>query len=165
MDPVIVASIICITLFTLFGVYSLLSESGNTHANRILGIFFLLWSLEFLDGIFLVKGFYFDHPDFALWGDSIVFLFGPLLYLYTVQITRGSSKRNFKNLLHFLPFLIYIGLTAYFFHRLPEQAKSQILRDLLSNYSPFQAAPMIAVAYAHILTYIFLKLLLELVRQ
>lgn len=157
MDPVIVASIICITLFTLFGAFSLVNKSGNPRANRILGIFFLLWSFDFLDGIFLINGYYYDHPDFALWGDSIVFLYGPLLYLYTCEITRVKLKVNFKIFLHFLPFVLFLCSIALLFHRLPSDSKSGILREMLSNYTPIQAAPMIVIAYAHIITYILLS--------
>jgi len=157
MDPVIVASIICITLFTLFGVFSLMNDSGNPRANRILGVFFLLWSFDFLDGIFLINGYYYDHPDFALWGDSIVFLYGPLLYLYTCEITGGKIKRGFRIFLHFLPFVLYLCLMTFLFHRLPADSKSGILRNMLSNYTPIQAVPMIVIAYTHIITYILLS--------
>ena len=59
------------------------TKKGDKQANVLLGLFFLFWALDFLDGFLMFKGFYFDHPQFALWIEAVVFLYGPLLYFYT----------------------------------------------------------------------------------
>ena len=104
MNIISITSIICITLFGLFGLFAVFTKHGNRKANKLLGFFFLLWAFDFLDGLLLFNGFYLEHPEFALWGESFVFLYGPLLYFYTLHIAKRNTHFTWKSFLHLIPF-------------------------------------------------------------
>ena len=106
MKFISITIIICITLLGLFGTFAIFTKQGNRKANKLLGFFFLLWAFDFLDGLLLLEGFYLEHPNFALWNESFVFLYGPLLYFYTLHIARKKIPFKWRFLLHLIPFII-----------------------------------------------------------
>jgi len=157
MTIISILSIICITLFGLFGVFAIFTNQGNRRANKLLGFFFLLWAFDFLDGLLLLNGFYLEHPDFALWGEPLVFLYGPLLYFYTLHIVRKKKVFTLKVVLHLLPFLMYLIIIVVNFHMLPKVAKINILNAIIELKQPFEIFLFLIVIYAHFFSYIFLS--------
>lgn len=154
MNFISITSIICITLFGLFGSFLIFTKQGNSKANKLIGGFFFLWALDFLDGLLLIEGFYLEHPNFALWGESLVFLYGPLLYFYTLQITKNPPFQ-WKFMLHLIPFSVTLGLTLVNFHMLPKVAKIEILNTIFQFKLPVGFYVFSFVIYIHFLSYIY----------
>ncbi len=89
-------------------------SNTNRKANIILSVILLL-AMTMLIGRFL----YVRHLSYVIfqWSlvvDSIVFLFGPLLYLYIKRFLFKSEKNKFLPFYHFIPFFALLTLSLYF---------------------------------------------------
>ncbi len=155
MTLISITSVICATLFTLLGAFSILTNKGNKTANVLLGLFFLLWAVDFLDGLLLLNRFYIKHPGYALWGDALVFLYGPLLYLHTVQITENRKLISRKFFLHFIPFFIMLAVIFVSFQVLPREEKKALLNTILELNQPSYLFLIIVLIYLHFFSYIY----------
>jgi len=88
-------------------------KAKSKKLNRLLAAF-MLSSAFMLIGRMVYARF----PDdwlfqIALIPDTIIFIFGPLTYLFTHQLLTGKNAK--RALLHFLPALVYLLIVAYFF--------------------------------------------------
>lgn len=156
MKFISITTIICITLFGLFGSFAIFTKQGNRNANKLLGVFFLLWAFDFLDGLLFLEGIYLEHPNFALWSESYVFLYGPLLYFYTLHIARIKTPFKWRFLLHLIPFIISLT-TVIFFHALPKRDKLEILSAIIELKQPSETYLFTSVIYLHFFGYIYLS--------
>lgn len=154
MNIISITSIICITLFGLLGLFAVFTKHGNRKANKLLGFFFLLWAFNFLDGLLLFNGFYLEHPEFALWEESFVFLYGPLLYLYTLHIGKRNTHFTWRSFLHLIPFLISLGINIISFQALPKAIKISIIESILELKQPSEVFLFVLIIYVHFFSYI-----------
>jgi len=157
MDLIFGLSIVCATLFGLLGLYLLFTKKGNKTANCLLGLFFLLWAIDFFDGTLMLKGFYLEHPNLALWTGSFLFLYGPLIYFYTLYTI--DEKRRFKalDLFHFVPFLLGFIAFLKIYHLQPVGFKLEILSGITTFNQPIESFVGVLFVYAHFFFYIFLS--------
>jgi len=155
MKLISITTIICITLFGLFGSFSIFTNQGNKKANKLLGFFFLLWAFDFLDGLLLLEGFYLEHPNFALWNESFVFLYGPLLYFYTLHIASKKPPFKWRFLLHLIPFIISLTAVIIFFHTLSKGDKIEVLSNVIELKQPSEIYLFTSVIYLHFFSYIY----------
>ncbi len=157
MDVIFVLSIICITLFGLLSIYLIFTERGNKTANRILGVFFLLWAFDFFDGALMLRGFYLEQPNLALWTESFLFLYGPLIYFYTLYAINEKRKFKSKDLLHFALFFLGFLALLKIYHLQSVHFKLEILSSILNFDQPVESFISILFVYAHFFLYIFLS--------
>ncbi|MGB5436937.1 MAG: helix-turn-helix domain-containing protein [Maribacter sp.] len=134
-----------------------LTKKGNTTANRILGLFFLLWEIDFFDGALMLNGFYLEHPNLALWTDSFLFLYGPLIYFYTLFTIDGNKKFRISYLIHFLPFLLGFIVLLIIYHLQPIDYKLKILEGITTFNQPVESFIGFLFIYLHFFSYIFLS--------
>ncbi len=73
-------------------------------ANLILGWLILLYSLSILIPE-LSRNFYRQFPHLLSATDSMLYLFGPLIYFYTLFLTGKSNNFTWRDGLHLIPFL------------------------------------------------------------
>ena len=94
----------------------LMSRDNNKNANRTLALFIVIITLDCLEPIIFKKGkdgLLFKIWEF-LWG-GLVFLHGPLLFLYVKKMTTGSPTFLKADLKHYsLPILYYSILLTTF---------------------------------------------------
>lgn len=155
MDVLLILSSICISLFTLLGVFLLFTRKGNLLANKLLGLFFILWGVDFLDGILMLKGFYLEYPNMALWTEPFILLYGPLIYMYTRNITDVRSKLQWRDVLHLILWLLGLWGTVIIYHAQSEQTKLEIIRDVVQLEQSEGSMLVIFALYVHFLIYIF----------
>jgi AraC-like DNA-binding protein len=89
----------------------LMTRDNNKNANRLLALFILIITLDCLEPIIFKKGnagAVFKTWEF-LWG-GLVFLHGPLLFLYVKKMTTGESILLKSDLKHYSPPLLYYGI-------------------------------------------------------
>src|SRR5688572_6885526 len=102
----------------------LMTRDNNKSANRLLALFIVIITLDCLEPIIFKKenrGSLFKFWEF-LWG-GLVFLHGPLLFLYVKKITTGSPIFLKADLKHYsLPLLYYSILLTTFVIPLTERA-------------------------------------------
>lgn len=89
-------------------------SNTNKKANNILSTILVL-AMIMLIGRFL----YVRHLDYVIfqWSlvvDSIVFLFGPLVFLYIKRFLFKGEKNSFLSLYHFIPFASLLIISMYF---------------------------------------------------
>jgi len=157
MDLIFGLSIVCATLFGLLGTYLLVTKKGNAIANRFLGIFFLLWAIDFFDGALMLNGYYLEHPNWALWTESFLFLYGPLIYFYTLYVIDENRKFKFNDLIHFV--LFCAGFIAFLkiYHLNPLDFKQEIVKGISSFNLPTASFITFLLVYAHFFFYIFIS--------
>jgi AraC-like DNA-binding protein len=108
-----ISMITAIGLFlTFFAVLLMLTnKKGNFYANIAFSLLMIFMSLIVCDsGIILTSGLYYYIPHFAKIPTIVAFLYGPFLFFYLKLLTRGKESLSKYDLLHFIPFLIYLGL-------------------------------------------------------
>jgi len=150
-------SIVCATLFGLLGLYLISTQKGNKVANRILGVFFLFWAIDFFDGALMLNKFYLQHPNFALWTETFLFLYGPLIYFYTLYTINEKRKFASRDILHFTPFVLgFVGLMKIY-HLQTTEFKVKILEGVTSFDQPVESLIGFLLVYLHFFLYIFLS--------
>lgn len=157
MDLILVLTIISVTLFTVLGLFLLVTKKGNKRANILLGLFFLLWALDFLDGVLLLKGFYLHYPNFALWAEPLILLYGPLLYFYTLQLTSPKKKLNARKFFHLAPFFVGTFAMVMVYHIHPVSKKLEILNGIIGMEQDFRSLLGFALVYVHLFYYILIS--------
>lgn len=129
----------------------LLNTKGvrKTRANTFLSI--LLAALTFSILHIRYAGEVIQHYSVKVYsiGDPTFLLIAPLLWFYTIELTGGRVRLNFRNVLHFMPFLVVItfsvsmgsflhdsGLSQFFrtHHRLPYTIFWMLLIVQFSSY-------------------------------
>lgn len=90
-----------------------LKKNGNKHINRVLSAL-VICSAFMLTGRMIYDRFPTDWMlQIAFVPDIIIFLFGPLTYLFVVRLfTKGPAKFIY---LHYIPAAVYFLMIAYFF--------------------------------------------------
>ena len=102
----------------------LMTRDNNKNANRLLALFIVIITLDCLEPIIFKKGN--TGPLFKIWEflwGGLVFLHGPLLFLYVKKMTTGSPIFLKADLKHYsLPLLYYSILLTTFIIPLTERA-------------------------------------------
>ena len=83
----------------------LLSKRKGRKANLILGLLIALYSLSILIPE-LSRNFYQQFPHLLSTTDSTLYLFGPLIYFYTIFLTGKSNNFTRRDCLHLIPFIL-----------------------------------------------------------
>jgi len=94
---------------------ALFFRRANRTANRLLALLCLVFSLVLLDAYFTRINFYLGFPHFTLLILPIFFLIGPLLYFYSLFLTRRREKFQKMDLRHLLPsFLVIVAFIPFY---------------------------------------------------
>jgi len=138
-------------LFLSFFLFT--QKKGQPAANSLLGFFFLSICLNLLDVFLLNTGIYFSYPNFAGFGACLPLIFGPLLYFYTRAIIYKNFAFNLKNLVHFLPFVIFFLGTEFYYLSLPRDVQEKLLRNLSGHHIPGAISISTLLIFAQFLFY------------
>lgn len=106
----------------------LFSIRTNKVSNRLLAFLTLIWGIVLMVFVLQDRGLYVRFPHFLMVFDLLLFLFFPLLFLHVKYLLTRYSKFQVKDLVHFLPLLMYTLAWVDFFTKTGEQ-KTAITRD------------------------------------
>ena len=101
----------------------LVFKKDNRRANRYLSTLTFIFSLWLCDTFFRVTGIYEQNPNFYFLPIYFSFGFGPLIYFYTLQLTKKEFHFSNRLFFHFIPvffqflFYVYLQLEDYSFRR------------------------------------------------
>lgn len=113
--------------------FLLVSKKVNQLSNRILAALMLVFTIDLAMAAFLSVGLHQGYPHVIGLDFSITLLYGPLLYLYTETLIKGSEKLSLSQKKHFIPFVL---LTLYF---LPFYFNSgEVKLDMISESGELQ---------------------------
>lgn len=106
------------------------TKNGDVRANRILALLTFLFSVDLGEELLYQIGFFESAPSLLHVLAPIDLLYGPLIYLYVLQLTRpAKAEAVTRNLWHFLPALIGFFLLLPFF--LMDGAEKSALTEAL----------------------------------
>ncbi len=134
-------------------------KKGNKRANNILAILIIAVSFKIISYLITELGIYKYVPHVIGLAIPMLFLIGPLYYLYGQTILNRKYKIQFSHIIHFFPLLFYI---LYYFDFYSSDGKNKILfieaSKELSHYT-FSVADYILFTFLllHMATYIILS--------
>lgn len=97
-----------------FAVFLLIRKTENPVSNRRLAAFLFAESVAIGNLMLYLLGIWRRPPFIQLYGfgESFVYLWGPLLYLYTKSITRSEFHIRISEALHAIPFAVHLTLMS-----------------------------------------------------
>jgi len=134
------------------------SNRGKKTSNRLLAGFFLLLLINVSDGLAAYKGLYVEHPGWAQWDEGFVFLFGPVLWLYTQSMVYNNFRLARRHLLHAIPFLLVTIAYQAAYHTQSEEQQKFIQDAIMNQTLPPGFYFTVVIVYAHVITYLALSL-------
>ena len=141
----------------LFLTVVLATKHTNSTANKLLAVAMLAFSVSILERVYYAREYYYDFPHFIGVSVPLVFVFGPILYLYARAVSTGGQSFRKASLLHFVPFLL-VTLRLLPFYLQDGPAKVAFLQDLFQNGPPRYVAVIEQLQYPHGIIYVFLTI-------
>ncbi|WP_223032226.1 helix-turn-helix domain-containing protein [Hanstruepera marina] len=83
-------------------------KKNNQSANSFLAIFLLMLSLTMLGRFLIELSFIKSLPNFLALPDAIIFLYGPLMYIYLKKLLLKNELSKTQVLLLFLPAILFV---------------------------------------------------------
>jgi AraC-like DNA-binding protein len=137
-------------------VFLLLNPRGNRRNNALLGGLFLLIAINMADFTLRITGMVFSAELLHFVDDGFVLLYGPLLYLYVNGIVFYDFKIGKKQLLHFIPFLLYLTLIVLLQVLLTGQQKQDMIDAVMRADLPRAILSASFIIYTSIFLYLWL---------
>src|SRR5512143_866738 len=93
----------------------LVTRRSNRTANRLLAAAMFAFSIHLASAVYYAAGLEQVFPHFFGVAYPLLFLYGPLIYLYAVTVADRGSRLTRRDALHFVPFLAVVvaGLPIY----------------------------------------------------
>lgn len=128
-----ILELISVFLLIMFAVFMLSQNIGKPASRLFLASFFLSRAIILLSFAF----YHYENapksiPDLLVIGESFLFLYAPLLYLFVQSATCNKFRFRWYYMFHFTPFLIMLTYFLVSFHFLPfaEKTASLLNRSL-----------------------------------
>lgn len=131
LEIVEVLSVITVLQLILLSILILSHKKGRKYSNKILAAFLFSSALPIIEYIlwrFRVE-IYPQFPHIFYVAYMFVFLWGPLIFLYTKSLITAGFTFKRKDLIHFIPFLMFVFYMIFDFHL----QSTAIKRELLSG--------------------------------
>ncbi len=143
----------------LFLAVVLFTKHTNSVANRILAVAMVSYSFYILSGVYYTRGYYEAVPLFIGMSTPLVFLFGPIHYLYAQTVSAGGHTFRKSSLVHLLPFMLVTLYFVPFFLR-SGAAKIEFLHALFEHGPPTDLAVIEQLQYPLGILYVILTIAL-----
>lgn len=85
-----------------------LIRNRNKGANQFLSAFILLITLTMLGRLIIESDLEISFPNILALPDAIIFLYGPIMYLYLLKLCTNREFKFAKTIKHFLPAIIFL---------------------------------------------------------
>jgi len=141
----------------LFLAVLLATKQTNSTANRILAVAMSAFSLFIFTGVYYAREYYYAFPHFIGVSVPLIFLFGPILYLYARTVSEGGHAFRKTWLLHFVPFLLVTLYLAPFFLQ-DGASKIEFLHTLMQAGPPRYLVVIQQLQYPHGILYVLLTI-------
>jgi AraC-like DNA-binding protein len=141
---------------SLLCVFLLTSTKGRRISNFLLAFFFILLIINLADGILAYIGVYTSYPQLAHLEDGFVFLFGPVLYLYTLSIVYKDFRLNSGHFVHAIPFAILTIAYLLYYHLQSKQHQVEIQNAIVNRSLPPLFYVFAFIIYGHVCIYLLI---------
>jgi len=130
-------------------------KRGNKRNNWILGLIFLLFSISMVDLTIMVSGIEIKMKALHLIDDGFLFLYGPLLLLYSKGVLFKDFKLKKIHLLHFLPFIFFQSTLLVDILSLNQAEQAEVARQIEAAEFPQWMFMIIGLIYVYIFIYLW----------
>ena len=135
-----ILKIISVALLILFSVFLLNLKKGNRLSHRFLAVFFLSRTSILLTMLFWEYDLVLKIPNLAYLSTPFLFLYAPMMYLYTESVTRPDFRFTPVKLLHLAPFIIR-GLILFFRYNIHDFDTKLAILQTRALYHPVISSP------------------------
>lgn len=146
-------------IFLVF-IFLIRNTKRSTNKNLFLSIFVLSKAFSIIDSLLISH--YTEtikiSPNLAGLGSSCQFLLGPALYMIIIETTRRKVVLNYKQLVHIIPFVLYIAFFVSQFQILNNASKIKLLQNGFP-YSMYWNKLGATLMYLHFTLYGFASLI------
>jgi AraC-like DNA-binding protein len=139
----------------LFLAALLATTQSNAAANNVLAVAMVAFTLFIVQGVYYAQAYYYAFPHFIGVSVPLVFVFGPILYLYARMASKGRRIARTRSLLHFVPFALIVVYLAPFYGQGGTE-KIAFLHALLREGAPLDVALIGHLQYPHVIAYVAL---------
>lgn len=141
----------------LFACFYLLTQGRLQLSHLLLSGLFLSLALNLTDGYLTLRGFFYQHPGWAFIGNSFGFLYGPLLYFYTLSVLNKAYRLPKTFVLHLLPFIFTTALSVFSYHLQSEEVQHYILERRNALEFPWLVYLVTGLGHVQVITYLLLS--------
>jgi AraC-like DNA-binding protein len=135
----------------------LATRRTNARANRLLALAMLAFSIYITQPIYYAHGLAREFPHLIGVSLPLIFLFGPLLYLYAVAVASGGRDISARSLLHFVPTaLVLLWFSSFYFGSAAE--KIAFVERIERLGKPLDLVIAEYLQYPHGITYVALTI-------
>jgi AraC-like DNA-binding protein len=134
---------------------ALWARPANRLANQILAALVALVALMLLLGDLETRWGFQGHPNLLGLTSPLPFLFGPLLYLYVIALTRPVVRFDLRWLMHGLPFAGDVFFMAQAFYLKGGDEKVALARATHAGHTPIALHIVLGLEVAQALLYLF----------
>lgn len=124
---------------------ALLLKKESHPSRKILAAIPFFFSVILIEYVLFWTRYQFCFPYLMNWYNCLVFLFGPLFYLYFKSVF--NKKLTKKELLHFLVFLLSVIRLSPFLFRTLAWKQGFLLKEFPADLSIFRGMPWFAIAH------------------
>ncbi|MCY1719942.1 helix-turn-helix domain-containing protein [Prolixibacteraceae bacterium Z1-6] len=133
------------SIFLLFGAvisllfsFFLLFYPNRFYANKVLGFLIFSWAVTVFTYMVQSSDFLLRFPHFYALLDVFVLLFFPVMYIYIRTYLYTDARKIRKNVVHFIPGILYLIIFTPFFIQDTETKIRMIQNDLPGWFRPLQ---------------------------
>jgi AraC-like DNA-binding protein len=131
------------------GIFLITHKKGNQRNNRLLGTIFILIAWNMGDLTLQMSGVVIKWNSLQHIDDGFFLLYGPIFYLYTQGVIYRDFKLSNRDLLHLIPYLLFIFLLLALRNFTPVTSE-----EIMKNDVPWQFYFFSALIYTHFFIYI-----------
>jgi len=143
----------------VFFSFLLLKKRKRTLSDFILATWLFILAIHISANYLELVGYYEKYPNLIGSTSSLVFIYGPLLFMYLDSYISREPKFKKSYLLHLLPFIIYNILMVPFYF-ISGEYKLHFVRDMLQSHPPLVAVLALGLRTIILPVYIILALVI-----
>ncbi|RMB57457.1 AraC family transcriptional regulator [Dokdonia sinensis] len=125
--------------------------SKKSVGNRFLSLFIITLVLDQLNFLYETSALVQLYPQYFLWIYPICLLFGPLIWWHFKKVRNPEKKLAYKELLHLLPFVLFIVLGLFPLYELSGADRLLFAREHFMEY----VVPLNYIRSTHVSVYAF----------
>jgi AraC-like DNA-binding protein len=131
---------------------------GNKTSNRLLSFLLFIFSLHLAEYVMVASGLYQQTPHFIGSTLPVVFLIGPIYYLYAVSLLQEEFHLDVKRALHFSPAVVCYLVLLPFYAQAPENKVAFLAYIIQSGFVifPLDLFLLVALSTCQMLVYFYL---------
>ncbi len=126
-----------ITAFQLlfFAIFLLTKKKGNRISHSLLALFFIIQCSCIMNTYtWIFYNFFFTHfPHIFYIGDTLLYLWGPLLYFFSISSINKDFRIKTVHIAHTVPFFMHLVYMFIKFYRLNTNVKQELLINGVLN--------------------------------